>query len=129
MNVKQLFSTSTTICLICAAVLMSQTLFTGNANARSASGGNNENNLRQRVTDLEQMQDEDDKEFFLIDTSLSDLDFRVIDLEKRAGARMARIKAIEKRAEGRTNTINANHRSTMRCIKRIRTRLSALEGK
>ncbi|MEE2639408.1 MAG: hypothetical protein VX768_02165 [Planctomycetota bacterium] len=97
MKIKNLFFTSATVCTACLAILLSQSLFSGLANASPSLPSKNNFNLRQRVEDLERAQEENDKEFFLIDTSLSDLDMRVMDLEKRAGARAGRVNEISKR--------------------------------
>ena len=97
MKIKNLFFSSVTVCTACLAILLSQSLFSGLANASPSLPGKNNLNLLQRVEDLEDAQEENDKEFFLIDTSLSDLDVRVMDLEKRAGARAGRVNEISKR--------------------------------
>ena len=93
MNVHKILLTSASICTVCLAILLTQSVITGWANASSS----NSQNILERVENLEFAQDENDKAFFLIDTSLNDLDARVLELEKRADARMNQVKALSKR--------------------------------
>ena len=126
MNAKQILLTSTAICTACVAILLTQSVFSGFANAESNRGENN-SDLRQRIEDLESMQEEDDKEFFLIDTSLSDLDMRVMDVEKRAGARAGRVNDVEKRLSTLRATMRAEHREIFRDLKEMRADIRELQ--
>jgi hypothetical protein len=93
MNVHKILLTSASVCSVCLAVLLTQSVFTSGANASNTNSGN----ILERVENLELAQDDNDKAFFLIDTSLNDLDARVLELEKRADARMNQVKALSKR--------------------------------
>jgi peptidoglycan hydrolase CwlO-like protein len=93
MNVYKILLTSASVCSVCLAVLLTQSVFTSGANASS----NNSGNILERVENLELAQDDNDKAFFLIDTSLNDLDARVLELEKRADARTGTMKAMSAR--------------------------------
>ena len=91
--------------------MLLQSVFSGFVDAKPKVPVKN-GDLRQRIADLEQSQEEDQKDLFLIVTSLNDLDFRVLDLEKRADARRAqfremgrRIRTIERRSEARKQTV------------------------
>lgn len=84
MKVNKLFSTAATICVVCFAALLTQTVFSGFATAKPGNENSGDRSLKQRIMELELNQIENEKDFFLIDTSLSDLDSRVLELEKRA---------------------------------------------
>ena len=126
MNAKHALLTSSAICMVCLAALLAQTVFSELANATPANGLNNPD-LRQRVQHLEEMQAEDENEFFLIDTSLSDLDMRVLDVEKRAGARDNRVNAVEGRLVTLKATMRAEHRLIFRDLKEIREDIRRLQ--
>ncbi|MEC9147692.1 MAG: hypothetical protein VX470_02550, partial [Planctomycetota bacterium] len=55
------------------------------------------NDVLQRLEDLEVVQEDNDKSFFLVDTSLNDLDARVLELEKITEAQARQIDALTKR--------------------------------
>lgn len=112
--------------MACVTLMLLQSVFSGFVDAKPKVPVKN-GDLRQRIADLEQSQEEDQKDFFLIDTSLNDLDFRVLDLEKRADTRRAqfremgrRIRTIERRSEARKQTARPNHRGAVEKIKEIR---------
>ena len=93
MNIHKILLTSVSVSAVCLATLLSQSVFTNWANASSS----NSQNILERVENLEFAQDDNDKAFFLIDTSLNDLDARVLELEKRADARTGTMKAMSAR--------------------------------
>jgi hypothetical protein len=128
MNAKQALLTSAAVCMICLACLLAQSVFTELANATSLDSAEKGDSLKQRVEDLEVMQEEDAKEFFLVDNSLGDLDMRVLDLEKRAGARESRVNDIDGRLVTHGRTIRANHRWVVKNIKEIRADIRRLKN-
>ena len=93
MNTKKIILTSASASMVCTAILLTQSVLTDWAKASTTTT----NDVLQRIEDLEVAQDDNDKAFFLIDTSLNDLDARVLELEKRADARTGRVNALAKR--------------------------------
>lgn len=93
MNTKKIILTSASVSMVCTAILLTQSVLTDWAKASTTTT----NDVLQRIEDLEVAQDDNDKAFFLIDTSLNDLDARVLELEKRADARTGRVNALAKR--------------------------------
>ena len=79
--------------MFCAAILLIQSLFPGGTKASTTST----NDVLQRLEDLEVVQEDNDKSFFLVDTSLNDLDARVLELEKITEAQARQIDALTKR--------------------------------
>ena len=79
--------------MFCAAILMIQSLFPSWTKASTTST----NDVLQRLEDLEVVQEDNDKSFFLVDTSLNDLDARVLELEKITEAQARQIDALTKR--------------------------------
>ena len=126
MNAKQALTTAAAICMICLAVLLTQTVFSGLANA-TPSNGQNPNSLKQRVMNLEIKQEENDKEFFMIDTGLSDLDMRVLDLEKRGSVGESRVNELEKRLSTMRATMRADNRTIFSNLREIRKDIRALQ--
>ena len=79
--------------MFCAASLLIQSLFPGWTKASTTST----NDVLQRLEDLEVVQEDNDKSFFLVYTSLNDLDARVLELEKITEAQARQIDALTKR--------------------------------
>ena len=78
MKTKQIFLGAATVCMLTFATLMLQSMIGNSANATPGDGnGELSKSLLHRVTELELRQNQDDKEFLLIDASLSDLENKV----------------------------------------------------
>lgn len=124
MNTKQIFFNAATVCMVATAVLMTQAMFNGAANADQrgdAAGGD----LRQRIADIEDRQDESDVEFVLVDRSLADLNARIntndTDILKQDGRLTdlaSNVRAVEKRAK----VMRAQHRVLAEMVKRMAAR-------
>jgi len=123
MNMKQIFCNAATICMVALAVLMTQATFNGSANAQKKSSESTRGNLVQRVADLENRQDENDKEFVLIDQSLGDLDARVNDNAAEIRGLQARVKAADKRL----SIQRADYRGLVSKVAKMRARHSGKE--
>ena len=125
MKTKQIFINAATICMVALAVLMTQTMFNGSVSAQKKAVESQDGNLMQRVTDLEEQQGENDKEFVLIDQSLGDLDLRVNDNEGRLVVHSAKIRALQARvraADKRLSVQRADHRALVSKVAEIRAR-------
>jgi len=124
MNTKKIFFNAATICMVALAVITTQVMFQGSAIAEQrgdAAGGD----LKQRVADLEDRQDENDVEFVLIDRSLGDLHARIDGVDGRLATHKARIRALEgrvKTAEKRIATQRADHKSLVDIVAKMRAR-------
>ena len=93
MNTKKIMFTSASVSMFCVSILLIQSLFPGWTKASTTST----NDVLQRLEDLEVVQEDNDKSFFLVDTSLNDLDARVLELEKITEAQARQIDALTKR--------------------------------
>ena len=93
MNTKQIMLTSVSFSMFCAVILLIQSVFPAWTNASTTST----NDVLQRLEDLEIVQEDNDKSFFLVDTSLNDLNARVLELEKITEAQARQIDALTKR--------------------------------
>ncbi|MCP4169193.1 MAG: hypothetical protein GY758_00290 [Fuerstiella sp.] len=125
MKTKQIFFNAATICMVSLAVLMTQAMFDGSANAGPQVGERQGENLKQRVADLEDRQDEDKNEFFLVDQSLDDLVSRVNRNDGRLVVHSADIRALQarvKKAEERISVQRADHRSLVSKVAEMRVR-------
>lgn len=98
MNAKRMLINAGTICLLATAVLLSQSALSGSASATPGDAPTKGDNLRKRVQILELLQQEDDKEFLLVDASLSDLNARVEANEARCARTSKRLVETDKRA-------------------------------
>lgn len=126
MKTNRFLYNTASISMACVTLMLLQSVFSGFLSAKPKVPVKN-GDLRQRIADLEQSQEEDQKDFFLIDTSLNDLDFRVLELERRADVRRAqfremgrRIRTIERRSEARKQTARPNQRGVVEKIKENR---------
>ena len=122
---KRLFFNAATICMVALAVLMTQAAFNATANAQKQAGTSPGGNILQRVADLEERQEENDKEFVLIDQSLGDLDARVNANDGRLIVHSAKIRALEasvKAADKRLSIQRADHRKLVAKVAEIRAR-------
>jgi len=124
MNAKRMLLNAVTICVLATAVLLSQSVLSGSASATPGDAPTKGDNLRERVKILELLQDEDDKEFLLVDASLSDLNARVDANEARAGRLGKRLTETEGRAGKMAKQISEN-RSSARMIRASIERLKA----
>ncbi|MGB2501467.1 MAG: hypothetical protein ACPIA2_17335, partial [Mariniblastus sp.] len=124
MNAKRMLLNAVTICVLATAVLLSQSVLSGSASATPGDAPAKGDNLRERVKILELLQDEDDKEFLLVDASLSDLNARVDANEARAGRLGKRLTETEGRAGKMAKQISEN-RSSARMIRASIERLKA----
>ena len=116
MKTKQIFFNAATVCMVALAVLMTQAMFNGAVHAdqrKDAAGGD----LRQRVADLEDQQDENDIEFVLIDRTLADLNLRI-------NANDADIRALDGRGKALGDSVN---RLDARC-KNLQKQQDALDA-
>jgi septal ring factor EnvC (AmiA/AmiB activator) len=124
MNAKQIFVNSATVCMVAIAVMMTQAMFNDAANADQrgdAAGGD----LRQRVADLEDRQDENDIEFVLVDRTLADLNARINanDADIRAkDARLGKVTSRIQEVEKRSRLLQAQHRALADLVKRMAAR-------
>jgi septal ring factor EnvC (AmiA/AmiB activator) len=121
MKAKQIFFNAATVCMVAAAVIMTQAMFNVSANADQrgdAAGGD----LKQRVADLEDRQDENDIEFILVDRTLADLNARInandADIRDQA-ERITRIGSSVRDVEKRTKTLEAKHRALAEVVRRL----------
>lgn len=124
MNAKRMLLNAATICFLATAVLLSQSVLSGSASATPGDAPLKGDSLKQRVRILELLQDEDDKEFLLVDASLSDLNARVDANEERCGRTSKRLVETDKRADKMTQRISEN-RSGARMIRASIERLKA----
>ena len=124
MNAKRMLLNAGTICLLATAVLLSQSALSGSASATPGDAPAKGDNLRQRVKILELLQEEDDKEFLLVDASLSDLNARVEANEERCKRTSKRLVQTDKRAQKRTQQISDN-RAGIRMMRGTIERLKA----
>ncbi len=125
MKTKQIFFNAATICMVSLAVLMTQAMFDGSASAGPLAGESKGGNLKQRVADLEDRQDENNTEFFLVDQSLGDLDARVNANDGRLVVHSADIRALKARvkaAEKRISAQRADHRDIVSTVAKMRIR-------
>lgn len=128
MNAKRMLLNAGTICLLATAVLLSQSALSGSASATPGDAPRKADNLKQRVKILELLQEEDDKEFLLVDASLSDLNARVEANEERCARTSKRLVETDKRAGRMKMRISENQtgRSEIReTIKRLKADLRA----
>ena len=124
MKTKQIFFNAATVCMVATAVMMTQAMFNQVANADQrgdAAGGD----LKQRVADLEERQDENDIEFVLVDRTLADLNARINAndadiraLDGRVGKVSSRVRDVEKRA----GVLEAKYRDLAEIVKRMAAR-------
>lgn len=124
MKTKQIFFNAATVCMVAAAVMMTQAMFNGSVNAEQRNDGAG-GDLRQRVADLEDRQDENDVEFVLVDRTLADLNARINanDADIRAQARSGRaVSESIGRLEKRAKTLEAQQRSLAEMVKRMSLR-------
>jgi hypothetical protein len=124
MNAKRMLLNAGTICLLATAVLLSQSALSGSASATLGDAPLKGDNLKQRVKLLELLQEEDDKEFLLIDGSISDLNARIEVNEELCGRTSKRLVETDKRAETMKMRISEN-RSGARKIHESIERLKA----
>ena len=124
MNTKKIFFNAATVCMVALAVMATQAMFNGSAIADQrgdAAGGD----LKQRVVDLEDRQDENDVEFILIDRSLGDLHARIDGVDGRLVTHKARIRALQNRvktAEKRIAGQRADHKNLVDIVTKMRAR-------
>ena len=124
MKAKQIFVNAATVCMVAAAVMMTQAMFNGAANAEQrgdAAGGD----LRQRVADLEELQDENDIEFVLVDRTLADLNARINANDADIRAQDGRISKVASRVqdvEKRSKVLQAQHRALAELVRRMANR-------
>ncbi len=124
MKAKQIFVNAATVCMVATAVMMTQAMFNGAANADQrgdAAGGD----LKQRIADLEERQDENDIEFVLVDRTLADLNARInandADIrtqDERIGKVTSRVDEVEKRYK----SLRAQHQALAGLVKRMAAR-------
>ncbi len=124
MKAKQIFVNAATVCMVATAVMMTQAMFNGAANADQrgdAAGGD----LKQRIADLEERQDENDIEFVLVDRTLADLNARInandADIrtqDERIGKVTSRVDEVEKRYK----SLRAQHQALASLVKRMAAR-------
>ncbi len=124
MKCKQIFFNAATVCMVATAVMMTQAMFNGAANAdqrADAAGGD----LKQRVADLEERQDENDIEFVLVDRTLADLNARIngndADIRAQDG-RLSRVASRVQEVENRSRILRAQHRALTELVKRMAAR-------
>ena len=124
MNAKRMLLNAGTICLLATAVLLSQSALSGSASATPGDVPLKGDNLKQRVKILELLQEEDDKEFLLVDASISDLNARIEVNEELCGRTSKRLVETQKRVETTKMRISEN-RSAARTIRESIERLKA----
>lgn len=124
MKTKQIFFNAATVCMVATAVIMTQAMFNGVANADQrgdAAGGD----LRQRVADLEDRQDENDIEFVLVDRTLADLNARInandADIRAQDG-RLGKVASQVQEVEKRFSILKADHRALVEIVKNMAAR-------
>lgn len=124
MNAKQIFVNAAAVCMVATAVMMTQAMFNGAANADQrgdAAGGD----LKQRVADLEDRQDENDIEFVLVDRTLADLNARInandADIRAKDG-RLSKVSSRIQEVENRSRVLRAQHRALAELVKRMAAR-------
>ncbi len=124
MKTKQIFFNAATVCMVATAVMMTQAMFNGAANAdqrRDAVGGD----LKQRIVDLEERQDENDIEFFLVDRTLADLNARINANDADIRAQDGRLSEVASRVqdvEKRSGALRAQYRALAEIVKRMAAR-------
>ena len=124
MKTKQIFFNAATVCMVAVAVMMTQAMFNGSVNAEQRNDGAG-GDLRQRVADLEDRQDENDVEFVLVDRTLADLNARINanDADIRAQARSgSTLSESVRRLEKRAKSLEAQQRSLAEMVKRMSRR-------
>lgn len=124
MKTKQVFFNALTVCMVAGAVMMTQAMFNGAANAEQrgdAAGGD----LKQRVADLEQRQDENDIEFVLVDRTLADLNARInandADIRAQDG-RLSKVASRVQDVEARAGALRTQYRALSAIVKRMAAR-------
>jgi septal ring factor EnvC (AmiA/AmiB activator) len=124
MKTKQIFFNAATVCMVATAVLMTQAMFNGSAIADQrgdAAGGD----LKQRVADLEECQNENDIEFVLVDRTLADLNARInandADIRAQDG-RISKVASHVQEVEKRYRVLRAQHRALSDIVKRMAAR-------
>ena len=124
MKAKQIFFNAATVCMVATAVMMTQAMFNGAANADQrgdAAGGD----LKQRIADLEERQDENDIEFVLVDRTLADLNARInandADIRAQDG-RIGKVASHVQEVEKRYRVLRAEHRALADMVKRMAAR-------
>lgn len=124
MNTKKIFFNAATVCMVAVAVMTIQAMFNGSAIADQrgdAAGGD----LKTRVADLEDRQDENDLEFVLVDRSLGDLHARIDGADGRLIVHKGRIRALQNRVksvEKRLAVQRADHRDLVSSVAKMRNR-------
>ncbi|MAI32083.1 MAG: hypothetical protein CMM07_10480 [Rhodopirellula sp.] len=124
MKTKQIFFNAATVCMVATAVMMTQAMFNGAANAdqrRDAVGGD----LKQRIVDLEERQDENDIEFLLVDRTLADLNARINANDADIRAQDGRLSEVASRVqdvEKRSGALRAQYRALAEIVKRMAAR-------
>lgn len=110
--------------MVATAVMMTQAMFNGAANADQrgdAAGGD----LKQRIADLEERQDENDIEFVLVDRTLADLNARInandADIRAQDG-RVGKVASRVEEVEKRTRSLRAQHQALAELVKRMAAR-------
>jgi chromosome segregation ATPase len=124
MNARRILINACTICLLATAVLLSQSALSGSASATPGDAPSKGDNLKQRVKILELLQQEDDKEFLLVDASLSDLNARVEANEERCARTSKRLVQTDARAKKMMGRLS-DHRTGLRCMRETINRLKA----
>ncbi|MDB4749674.1 hypothetical protein OAF83_02095 [Rubripirellula sp.] len=121
MKTKQIFFNAATVCMVATAVMLTQAMFNVSASADQrgdAAGGD----LRTRVADLEDRQDENDIEFVLVDRTLADLNARIntndADIRAQDG-RLTTLGSSVRDVEKRCKTLEAKHRDLVEVVKRL----------
>lgn len=110
--------------MVATAVMMTQAMFNGAANAdqrRDAVGGD----LKQRIVDLEERQDENDIEFLLVDRTLADLNARINANDADIRAQDGRLSEVASRVqdvEKRSGALRAQYRALAEIVKRMAAR-------
>ena len=124
MNTKKIFFNAATVCMVAFAVMATQVMFNGSANA-DQRGNAARGDLKQRVSDLEERQDENDIEFVLVDRSLSDLDARVNVNDGRLRTQRARIRTLQDRVKATEKMCviqRADHRALVSIVAKMARR-------
>ena len=85
MKIKQQFLGVATVCMLCAAALMTQSMMANSARANTP--GNRAGSLLKRVQKLELRQDQDDTDFQLVDLTLEMIQSQIEEAKVRASAR------------------------------------------
>jgi hypothetical protein len=110
--------------MVAVAVMTTQAMFNGSAIA-DQRGDAPRGDLKQRVADLEDRQDENDLEFVLVDRSLGDLHARIDGSDGRLIVHKGRIRALQNRVksvEKRLAVQRADHRDLVSSVAKMRNR-------